>query len=604
MRYALVAILFNLAFVTFAQNLDEDFYQIVSKDSAKAFQILKQLEQEALSEIDEQLIGLHYLRLSKFHEVYYVGDDRLAVNALEKADSIFQRTKDTLLRVKALNRYSYLPDHKPQYHHKINHAYQLALQIHDSTWMYRALCNRAYNEMLNGSFTEALSSLKEAEVSICKEDFSKFYPNLCMMYDGLYNKVGLYDLSLEYLEKYATFAYSQKDTAKILHVLHSIALNNYYLRDFEKAIDGYNEVLEHPYFPKAYVMEKFACYFNLSNAYNDSGQTDSALKYCLLAEKLMKESKIDYLSNKIDNLLSGIYANKKDFTNARKYAKAGLGKSLAQNKLDAASFSYLYLTNIELEQENYLTAEVFADSCAILAKASGRTPILKEVYQLHMAIADSTNDSLKHSYYANKLNGYEDSLLGVKSQLRIDASIARHDNIKLRYEKSGLDDKLEETRIRLGKSKNRIRLYLVVGLIIILILLIFFFISKRNEKRRHQRDLVKSKQENETLQRELQAWKMNDASIDLNKNELLKKLKKDQDWISFYADVERLIGLNVLELLSSNESISKTDCKYVVLMELKLSNKEIADLMNITEEGAKKGKYRARKKLSFSQNTG
>lgn len=82
-------------------------------------------------------------------------------------------------------------------------------------------------------------------------------------------------------------------------------------------------------------------------------------------------------------------------------------------------------------------------------------------------------------------------------------------------------------------------------------------------------------------------------------DKLHERINSNQDWMQFMIEFE-LIYKDFFQSLNPQENkLTKNDLKLAALIKLNLSNKEIAEVQNITPDGVKKAKNRLRKKLAL-----
>lgn len=76
-------------------------------------------------------------------------------------------------------------------------------------------------------------------------------------------------------------------------------------------------------------------------------------------------------------------------------------------------------------------------------------------------------------------------------------------------------------------------------------------------------------------------------------------LTSDEDWAQFLATFEQVHPAFLQQLRRRATRLSPAEQKLSCLLRMNLSSKEIATLLNISDEGVKKGRYRLRKKLNL-----
>ena len=77
-------------------------------------------------------------------------------------------------------------------------------------------------------------------------------------------------------------------------------------------------------------------------------------------------------------------------------------------------------------------------------------------------------------------------------------------------------------------------------------------------------------------------------------------LASDEDWAQFLATFEQVHPAFLQQLRRRVDRLSPAEQKLACLLRMNLSSKEVATLLNISDEGVKKGRYRLRKKLNLN----
>jgi|GEM_PF-6398446 len=86
-------------------------------------------------------------------------------------------------------------------------------------------------------------------------------------------------------------------------------------------------------------------------------------------------------------------------------------------------------------------------------------------------------------------------------------------------------------------------------------------------------------------------------------DKLHERINSNQDWMQFMIEFELLYKDFFQSLNPQENKLTKNDLRLAALVKLNLSNKEIAEVQNITPDGVKKAKNRLRKKLALPPET-
>jgi DNA-binding CsgD family transcriptional regulator len=76
----------------------------------------------------------------------------------------------------------------------------------------------------------------------------------------------------------------------------------------------------------------------------------------------------------------------------------------------------------------------------------------------------------------------------------------------------------------------------------------------------------------------------------------------DDQWEQFNAEFSSLHQGYLESLISNFGALTKNEVRLISLLKMNLSNKEIADTLNISNDGIKKARYRLRKKLQLESD--
>lgn len=186
--------------------------------------------------------------------------------------------------------------------------------------------------------------------------------------------------------------------------------------------------------------------------------------------------------------------------------------------------------------------------------------------------------------------------------------------------------------IELSNLRRQLLGLALVGLALIAALIIYMqFMRRKKERkieeerhRRQQLELQQKRLEKDQLERELASQVLQLC----RKNELLARVQKevkeltpdeannrsdfkrlnrtiqsnlqsDEDWKQFLSTFEKVHPDFLKQLRQSAQSLSPAEQRLACLFRMNLSSKEIATLLNISDQGVKKARYRLRKKLGL-----
>ena len=89
------------------------------------------------------------------------------------------------------------------------------------------------------------------------------------------------------------------------------------------------------------------------------------------------------------------------------------------------------------------------------------------------------------------------------------------------------------------------------------------------------------------------------GSIAVNEENLLNKVTLENDWLAFMSEFDRIHKDYLSDLKQRFPELTTNNLRLAALMKLEFSNKEIANILCITENGVKKAKQRLKERLKM-----
>jgi len=220
----------------------------------------------------------------------------------------------------------------------------------------------------------------------------------------------------------------------------------------------------------------------------------------------------------------------------------------------------------------------------------------------------------------------QDSIYGIKKTAEIDRLQTEFETKKKEQEIQHL-----ESEALLDASRKKWLILSLVGLTLAAIAIIYSIaIKRKKDKRLHQTAIELKDSENRRLEEVLNHKKreLTEKALHLaQKNELLSSLKNDlkslkteenesevkvlsnkirfdeqmnQNWEQFLMAFKESKQGFFKSLSSKHPEVGKSDLRLSALLSMNLGSKEIASILNISDMGVKKARYRLRKKLSLN----
>ncbi len=414
------------------------------------------------------------------------------------------------------------------------------------------------------------------------------------------------------------------DTYRLLGATQTAA-GNYSDAEFnlEKAIKIYLEVDDQYY---------------LSQAYRDLG-------YAFSLQEQYDKSKENYLaaleiSQKLEDLfgLAQVYGNLGELAYFEEQYEVALQQQRQALKIyleigDGFSegLSRIAIAKSLIKQEDYTNARSELESAEVIVQQIGSPVTLKYVYKgyydLYQALG-RTEEALRAFELYNTI---KDSLNSVEKTRQFEEL-----QIIYKVEKKDQEIQILSKDVALGKLRRQLLTFGILGVSLIAALIIYLqYYRRRQEKKiqeeRHRRqalELEKNQIEKSQLERELASQVLQLC----RKNELLSSLQQeisllskqstpsdkpnlrrlertissdiqsDDDWKQFLATFEKVHPDFLAQLRNQTQKLSPAEQRLSCLFKMNLSSKEIATLLNISDEGVKKARYRLRKKLDLSSD--
>lgn len=423
-----------------------------------------------------------------------------------------------------------------------------------------------------------------------------------------------------------------ENTPSIGKALHEIALNYYVFQDYPEVIKLMKTSITLPAFSRGLDMQR---YNNLAMAYLHLDKTDSA-KYFLnktfaLAEKYNSNSWKSIVSGSLGN----IYFEEKDFQKALKYYKIQVDNSENQEipmiRLSGyinLSKAYLNLDFTRLAQQTIEKAEDSLNhlSSKFLGDIQQKEKLKKSHFENRYAYALKTQDYKSALIYKDSLNKISERIAQKYNTSQIEIA-----TIKLRIKEDQL--KVAETEAKKIRQNLGFLLLIILTLTVLGFILFRIYNSRIKIKKQNERlltetkiaSLKKSKKNSELVQSKIQLnrfiQKINEQKelvkrfrsefIRLKRIshihadevdgtiESLKKIKilTDEDWVNFKFNFRKAYPELMYKLKKYNPTLTSSEKRYLMLASLSLSNKEMANVLGVSEVSIRVTRSRVRKKI-------
>ncbi|NNF35571.1 MAG: tetratricopeptide repeat protein [Saprospiraceae bacterium] len=385
--------------------------------------------------------------------------------------------------------------------------------------------------------------------------------------------------SIEWYEKARAIYQESGDTEYIIDLNHQIALSHAALRNLDEAEKGFDDCIQY-YRQKGMEVALAGSLENISEVYILTGRYQEAEENLMEALSIAEKEEAGFLPGQIYRRLVELYLAMGELNKAERYGKISI--------------------------EN--------------AKAYGRDKKLIADYQLLSQVYERKGQLRPALDYYKSYHTQNDSIFGLEKLNAIN-------DLQLEYQefKNQQEVKLLEEQNRVAQLKQNGLIAGIIAITIILGALIFALrqrLSKnRIAKEKVQQELEFNQKELTFKQKELTAYALQIAQ----KNEVLEGVKTkvaevennnprqlqriintinfnqndDDSWegfrqrfVALHKDFESIVKKDYPE-------VTANELRLMSLLKMNLSNKEIANILNVSADGIKKARYRLRKKLAL-----
>jgi tetratricopeptide (TPR) repeat protein len=439
------------------------------------------------------------------------------------------------------------------------------------------------------------------------EVYEKYYPQgkiytPLMGISSVYKEQKQFSKALEYLHKSLPMSEAAKDNIAISICYENLGDVYFQMKEFDQSKINYNRALE--LFTKTGSQGgQIFCYMGLANVYREQNNFSEALR-C--------GKQVITLSGEFDK-----------YERPRLYGNESLGKTF-------------------LAMRDFNQAREYFETALPIAMKLKMTESLRDIHG-YLAKTYAQLNNMTQAYDHQVLYGAYADTLGQSDKIRQLAEM------QTRFETEGKEKEIEI----LKRDKALVKVYYTAaaGVVIVLLIIGLLVINRQRLKIRTERQLAEKEnqilEERQTLMeaqlrnKELAAKQLNDqlefknkelATHTLNmiqKNEILENIKQgvaevktaspeelnqklnsllsmvnyslhlDKDWENFKLHFEQVHQEFFKKLIDKVPELNANDLKLCALIKLNLDNREVATILNISQDSAKVARHRLRKKLNL-----
>jgi len=319
----------------------------------------------------------------------------------------------------------------------------------------------------------------------------------------LYNSIGIayhlngnFLVSIEYFLKSLNLYEEQNDSSKIANVLNNIGITYTEIRNFEKSKSFYHRSLKiHRKLNN--INETSALLNNLGNDFETEGIIDSAEYYYKRSLNIALEYELQARLADVYLNLGSIKYSKKNLGEALDYLLKALEIDKKRENYAGLVETYGLLGEIYLDlNQNSLAYQYMSQALALsqrLHMKNRESEIFETLSKYFASVGDYQAAYEKHLNYSN----LKDSIYTLEAKRQIEDLQLSYENNKKEQEIALLSERtiLQETQLKLQKTKTRLLLVFTIFTIFVLVLLIVNIKLKnkannllrvQNEKIQHQ----------------------------------------------------------------------------------------------------------------------
>ncbi|MBC5834669.1 hypothetical protein G6N05_09380 [Flavobacterium sp. F372] len=388
----------------------------------------------------------------------------------------------------------------------------------------------------------------------------------------------------------------------------AIASAHFFFKDYKKAIHYYKKAIPNSRKNiKKSIVNKII--INLSYSYCDIRKIDSATYYL---EKILNEDNGDEWNGIANGNLGYVYYLKKDYNSAHKLISESIEMSLKYKDNIGASSSLVDLSNVLIEQGDVLNAK----------------KKLQEAERILKTVEDDTGmkEVLMKDLYFSYSNCYRRLKNNNLALIYLDSNLIARDKLNIQYnnliltrseQKNSLHkNRIKEQVLKQQHLEQNFKLYFIlICLIFISIILISsYFYQRRNykkEKHIHELKLDFLSKEKEIALKNLNNF--TEKLIEQNKiiellenqssekNTIVNEIKKKailtlEDWEEFQIKFEKVHSSFLSSLKNSYIDLTPSEIRYLALMKLGLTTKQMSTILGISESSVRVTLHRVCKK--------
>lgn len=425
-------------------------------------------------------------------------------------------------------------------------------------------------QLKNGKHEEAIKTLLKANSIINIKRYRNKLVNFNIL--GLtYSAINLLDESLHYLTKGYQLSKEHNDSLFMAVLKTNIGIVYWRKGNYDVAFKDFDESYD---------------LFLKINDFNNLAQLNYSMGRC--------------------------YFDTKDKSKGLKHFKKGLDLSIEYGTAREKLLGYIivgqaYFSSNELDSSgNYLNK----------GKELSEMAKVKDVYLLgqlnfYLAELNYKQKKFENAYdYLIKYQAFKDSSENLELKRKASFGLYKNEILEAKRQEEKLLDEVKEVK--------KLNVFLIL-FILAVVLMIFGFIFFRNLFIKQQIEVYHLKMKIAEEEKEFAKQNIQRLKEDMiNKNLLIKELEyenqikldeslstrmienlsNEKNWARFLIDFELLFPNFISDLEKAYPKLKKNDFRLITLYKLKLTDKEIADILNVSYDSIRIMKYRLKEKIN------
>lgn len=510
----------------------------------------------------------------------------------------------------------YEPDSVPFYFIQAVNSFE---NIGDKKQLFSLLHEWTQFENRDGNFNKALE-LSDKSIAIAKD-----LKNGKMLSDALQRKSTIYIDKGEYKEAVEQLIAAMRvtDTLSPTDSIRSSIINvgigrvemmrnnnSEAIKYMEKGLSIFNKH-KNIRWQAITTMELGSAYYNMEDYKKSLRYYEESLTHSHTMER------DDFIGANLGNI-GAVYMKEEQYNKALEYFNESNLIAAKRGSINNQIIGYNDVATVYLKQEKYSNAILFYTKAIKLSDSIGSIDNLMDAY------VERAETYEKMGSYESALNDFH-QFQTLKDSVFNETKSNQIEELKTQYETEKKEQQitLQEQEIALleQEEKNSTLQKILMGVGLLLSLLGIYTLRqkmKRNklEKEKLDTELAFKKKEltthalnlarkNETLENLKQKAKELKASENAGGYQQLIQtinfdLQDDNNWKNFskyFEEVHKDFNNNVK---SKYPEVTSNELRLMALLKMNLTSKEIANILNISQEGIKKARYRLRKKLDIT----